>query len=111
MKQSRRAFVNRFATLFGAASFAGLSATPAQACLYGTWVVRCPVDGTDDIVREGTCQHKCERGGGHQVFQEGVVTVVCPNGHGNRVDTAKYGRAMTSYRCTTPGCTLECRRN
>ena len=113
MNKTRREFI---ATVVGTIATAGIivvASSPARACLYGKWKVRCP-NGHDDIVDAGTCQHVCEKPGcGRQVFSGHAVTVVCPIGHPNRVDTGTYPQkhgkpVMESYRCSTSTCGREC---
>ena len=103
MNESRREFLVGVVGTIGAAGIIVAAPSPARACMYGKWIVRCP-NGHDDVVTEGTCQHVCEKCG-TQVFSGDVVTVVCPAGHPNRVHT---GDAMRSWKCS---CGRECRRD
>lgn len=103
MNQSRRGFIAKMVGALGAVSIVMATPSWARACMYGTWIVRCP-RGHDDQVTEGTCQHVCEQCG-TQVFAGDVVTVVCPSGHPNRVRT---GGRMTSWKCK---CGKQCRRD
>ena len=105
MNQTRREFTAKMVAAFGAVGVIMVAPNRAFACMYGTWVVRCP-RGHDDVVTEGTCQHVCEKCG-TQVFSGQVVTVVCPAGHANRVRT---GGRMTSWKCYESNCRRECRR-
>jgi len=104
MNHTRREFMATMVGAFGAAAIIMATPSRARACMYGTWIVRCP-KGHDDEVTEGTCQHVCEKCG-TQVFSGNVVTVVCTKGHANRVDT---GDRMTSWKCSN--CGTECRRD
>jgi len=111
-------------TMFARVTLAGIvlaDAPEAQACLVGTWVVRCP-DGHDNTVNDITCQHECEttlpsgQKCGKQVFDGSWVTVVCPDqgAHPNRVNAGE-GRDgnrdtwLKSKKCDT--CGKECNRS
>src|SRR5438067_862809 len=96
MRHSRRQFFKWGLEALGAAGVLALGARPAQACLYGTWFVKCPYDGQVDRVDDGTCQHICSRDA-KQVFDGSKVTVMCPNNHPNAVET---GKLMQSWKCT-----------
>ena len=113
MTKTRRQFITTVVgTIAAICTSVVLAPSPARACLYGKWKVRCP-NGHDDIVDAGTCRHNCETDG-VQVFSGDVVTVVCPVGHPNRVDTGTYPRkhgrpVMESYTCRVSRCGRECR--
>lgn len=80
-------------------------AADKKHALYGNWHVRCPV-GHVDLVTKGTKQHKCQTCG-RQCFVDGEVTVMCPKGHQNTVALANVD-VLTSYKCETKGCGLDC---
>lgn len=105
MKQNRRIAIVRIVSVVASATTPFL-ASPANACMLGTWVVKCPVCGLEETVDGGTCQHVDANH--HQVFCGSVVTVVCPNRHPNKVDTAKYAPALMSLKCSVDQ--LECCR-
>jgi hypothetical protein len=73
--------------------------------LYGNWHVRCPLSHID-LVTGGTRQHRCETCG-RQCFVDGKVTVMCPKGHANIVVLGNVD-LLTSYKCQTKDCGLEC---
>jgi hypothetical protein len=80
------------------------------ACIYGTWVVRCP-NGHDDTVTRGTCNHTCEKCG-EKAFIDGAGYIVCKGGHANYISTGtsrERAQVLQSYKCKT--CGKECRRD
>jgi hypothetical protein len=108
MKRTRRQFVIGSAEAIAALGFVGVSPDAAQACLLGTWILQCRVDGQRDEVNDGTCQHKCSRDQSHQFFNGDWVLIVCPAGHVNDVNT---GRGINQLVCPTEGCGRQCRRD
>lgn len=100
MKSSRREFLAKGIGAITAGFFVLFDAKPAQACMYGTWKVKCPKCGQIDTVTEGTCQHVCENASCRtQVFAGSDVTVVCRNGHPNHITTGSRNAPTTSYMC------------
>ena len=106
--KSRREFLGSLIGVFGAAAIVLTVPTHAQACLYGTFKVRCP-NGHIDIVEDGTCNHTCEKCGA-KAFTEGEGDLVCPDGHVNHVRTGSSRRredVTRSVKCRT--CGKECK--
>jgi hypothetical protein len=80
----------------------------AQACLVGTWKVRCP-NGHDDTVNDVTCNHVCEKCHADAI-KDGSGCVVCPHGHAAHVSTGSRDERdewLTSFTC--PVGKSECR--
>ena len=110
MNITRRGFLQSAIALTGAFTIIGLASSRTLACMYGTWVVRCP-KGHDDTVTDGTCNHDCDECGA-KAFYDGAGNIVCPKGHANYVNTGTShdrDKALQSYKCKT--CGKECRRD
>jgi len=105
---SRRHFITSMMAGLGTIGIMLTAPTRAQACLYGTFWVRCP-NGHIDTVDSGTCNHNCEKCGA-KAFTEGEGDIVCPAGHINHVRTGSSRRqedVTTSIKCRT--CGKECK--
>ena len=107
MIKTRRDFIARLLETSGAFGIALAMPRPAKACLYGKWKVRCP-NGHDNMVDDGTCQHKCKNCR-VQAFSGNDVTVVCRNGHPNRITTGAGDRDHITQHYTCPSCHTDCR--
>jgi hypothetical protein len=110
MIKTRREFIVGLVGTVGAIGIIVAAPSSARACMYGTWVVRCP-NGHDDTVTRGTCNHDCEKCGA-KAFSDGEGNIVCPDGHVNHVttgDSHDEDKVMKSYKCRT--CKKECRRD
>lgn len=103
MRNTRRQFISKLFATVGILGFLLADSKRAHACLYGTWRLKCPNCGQVDTVKDGTCQHPCEKCG-TQVFSGDDVTVVCPNGHPWKITTGHP--ASDSYIC--PTCKADC---
>lgn len=112
MNRTRREFITSLVGAIGAVGMIMAAPSSAQACIYGTWVVRCR-KGHDDTVTRGTCNHYCEKKNcGEKSFSDGAGNVVCPDGHANYISTGvsrDRNKVMQSYKCRT--CKKECRRD
>lgn len=110
MNKTRRDFIGKMVASFGAVIVMVAAPSSAQACIYGTWVVRCR-NGHDNTVTEGTCNHYCENCD-VKAFSDGEGDVVCPNGHTNHISTGvsrEPDKVLQSYKCRL--CNKECRRD
>ena len=110
MNSTRREFITRAASTIGAVSAIGAvsvivaAPSPAEACLKGTWIVRCS-NGHDNMVGGITCDHTCDKPGcGLKSVSDGGAMVVCPNGHASGV-----GGVTRHHKC--PVDNVECRRD
>jgi hypothetical protein len=107
MNKSRRKFIARVVGTTGAIGVIMAAPNPARACLAGRWKVRCS-NGHDDIVKDITCNHTCEKCR-VKTFSEGVGDVVCPDGHANHVSTGnrnEQSKWLQSLKCSK--CGKEC---
>src|SRR6266404_3939426 len=102
MTITRRKLLATLVAKVGAVGILVTAANSARACMWGTWKVRCP-NGHDDIVTQGTCNHRCEKCGA-QAFAAGAGYIVCPKGHANLVQTGtsrNQNEVLQSYKCPT----------